>query len=245
MNVSCEACHGPGSRHVSWAQRPPASSSTRATDNGLTVHLTERRKVAWTIAPGTLKPMRSAPRTTSSEIDVCAQCHSRRSQITDGYYAGAPLPDFYEPATIEPSLYYPDGQQREEVTGSFLQSRWRTRASPAAVSRAPPATPGRKHALHGATPRAMTRPPTSSQTSAGAGASSAPRTYTDRRGATAVFACRPDLTSRPACRTPAPAVTRIDRHVGGRGGARWLGRMRRRSGFRNRVSRRRATTARR
>ena len=34
--------------------------------------------------PDTLKPMRSAPRTTSSEIDVCAQRHSRRSQITDG-----------------------------------------------------------------------------------------------------------------------------------------------------------------
>jgi Flp pilus assembly protein TadD len=125
MNVSCEACHGPGSRHVSWAQRAPPSSSTAATDNGLTVHLTERRQVAWTIAAGTLKPVRSTPRTTSSEIGVCAQCHSRRSQITDGYYAGAPLPDFYEPATIEPSLYYPDGQQREEVYthGSFLQSR--------------------------------------------------------------------------------------------------------------------------
>jgi predicted CXXCH cytochrome family protein len=125
MNVSCEACHGPGSRHVNWAQQAQSSRSTAGSDNGLTVHLTERRNVAWTIDAATLKPVRSAPRSTSSEIDTCAQCHSRRTQIADGYSAGAPLLDFYEPATLERSLYFPDGQQREEVYthGSFVQSR--------------------------------------------------------------------------------------------------------------------------
>jgi tetratricopeptide (TPR) repeat protein len=125
MNVSCEACHGPGSRHVNWAQQAKSPSSTAGNDNGLTVRLTERRNVAWTIDPATLKPVRSAPRTTSAEIDTCSPCHSRRTQIADGYSAGAPLLDFYEPATLEPTLYYPDGQQREEVYthGSFVQSR--------------------------------------------------------------------------------------------------------------------------
>ena len=125
MNVSCEACHGPGSRHVSWAQQAQSSPSTAATDNGLTVHLTERRNVAWNVDPATLKPVRSTPRTTSAEIGTCVPCHSRRTQIADGYSAGAPLLDFYEPATLEPRLYYPDGQQREEVYthGSFVQSR--------------------------------------------------------------------------------------------------------------------------
>ena len=125
MNVSCEACHGPGSRHVTWAQQAKSSSSTAGNDNGLTVHLTERRNVAWTIDPARLKPVRSAPRTTAAEINTCAPCHSRRTQIADGYTAGAPLLDFYEPATLEPTLYYPDGQQREEVYthGSFVQSR--------------------------------------------------------------------------------------------------------------------------
>src|SRR5262249_37699450 len=42
INVGCEACHGPGSRHATWA-RSPASSRQR--DNGLTVHLFERRNV--------------------------------------------------------------------------------------------------------------------------------------------------------------------------------------------------------
>ena len=122
INVGCEACHGPGSRHVTWARSPAAS---RPSDNGLTVHLLERRNVEWTLEPGTLRPVRSAPRTTSTEIDVCARCHSRRAQIAEGYNAGASLEDYYVPELIMPGLYYADGQQRDEVYtyGSFLQSR--------------------------------------------------------------------------------------------------------------------------
>jgi tetratricopeptide (TPR) repeat protein len=114
LNVACEACHGPGSIH--------AASSGRAT---LPVSLSERRGVQWSIDPATLLPKRSAPRTTSIEIDICAQCHSRREQIGEGYAAGAPLEDHYAPSLITPGLYYPDGQQRDEVYtyGSFLQSR--------------------------------------------------------------------------------------------------------------------------
>jgi tetratricopeptide (TPR) repeat protein len=122
INVGCEACHGPGSRHVTWAR---SSSASRPGENGLTIHFVERRGVGWTLEPGTLLPTRSAPRTTSIEIDVCAQCHSRRAQIAEGYAAGAPLEDYYAPDPIVPGLYYADGQQRDEVYtyGSFLQSR--------------------------------------------------------------------------------------------------------------------------
>jgi predicted CXXCH cytochrome family protein len=125
INVACEACHGPGSKHVEWARSASASSSGRSAVNGLTVELTERRDVGWSIDPNTLKPVRSKPRTTAREIDTCAPCHSRRAQIADGYTAGAPLLDFYLPATLEPPLYFADGQQRDEVYnyGSFLQSR--------------------------------------------------------------------------------------------------------------------------
>ncbi|HEX7087370.1 MAG TPA: tetratricopeptide repeat protein [Vicinamibacterales bacterium] len=125
MNVACEACHGPGSRHVEWANAPRWLRSMRWDDNGLPVHLTERRGVSWVIDLDTLVPARSQPRTTSVEIDTCAPCHARREQIAEGYVPGGVLRDHYVPDPITPDLYYADGQQREEVYtwGSFLQSR--------------------------------------------------------------------------------------------------------------------------
>jgi predicted CXXCH cytochrome family protein len=56
---------------------------------------------------------------------VCAQCHSRRAQIAEGYQAGRPFLDHYLPALLTPGLYHADGQQRDEVYiwASWLQSR--------------------------------------------------------------------------------------------------------------------------
>jgi len=120
LNVACEACHGPGSAHVSESRKPTGSEG-----RGLTVQLLERRGVRWDIDPSTHVPRRSVPRTTTAEISVCAQCHSRREQIAEAYTAGAPFEDYYAPSLITSGLYYPDGQQRDEVYthGSFLQSR--------------------------------------------------------------------------------------------------------------------------
>jgi predicted CXXCH cytochrome family protein len=58
-------------------------------------------------------------------VTVCAQCHSQRAQIAEGYVAGAPFEDYYLPALLAPGVYHPDGQQLDEVYthGSFLQSR--------------------------------------------------------------------------------------------------------------------------
>ena len=69
--------------------------------------------------------MRSQPRATGREIEVCAQCHARRGQIAEGYEAGKPLLDYYRPALLTSPLYHADGQQRDEVYnwGSFLQSK--------------------------------------------------------------------------------------------------------------------------
>jgi Flp pilus assembly protein TadD len=120
INVSCEACHGAGSRHVAWAAAP-----TEIPGKGLSPVLTERQDINWILDAESGNSRRSQPRTTNIEIDTCAPCHSRRSRISDSPETGGEFLDAYLPAMITPPLYYADGQIRDEVYvyGSFLQSR--------------------------------------------------------------------------------------------------------------------------
>lgn len=125
IHVGCEACHGPGARHVAWARAPSLLRRVLWRGNGVVAPLGDRRGVTWSIDPATGTAVRSQPRRDDGEIVVCAQCHSLRSQIADGYVAGANLHDHYVPAPLLPEFFFPDGQQREEVYtyASFLHSR--------------------------------------------------------------------------------------------------------------------------
>lgn len=122
INVSCEACHGPGSGHLAWAEDPKAYQGSLK--KGLVVDLSAFGEKRWEIDPGTGKPVRLQP-VDRSEVELCARCHARRSQLDDDAAPGDRFEDHYLPALLTDPLYFPDGKIEDEVYvyGSFLQSK--------------------------------------------------------------------------------------------------------------------------
>ena len=120
IDVSCEACHGPASSHVAWAE-----AGGKGKDRGLVHRLKDARVPEWNIDAETGVAVPSTPPRSAAEIRTCARCHSRRSVLDGEYTHGRPLTDTHLPATLQEPLYHADGQIRDEVYvhGSFLQSR--------------------------------------------------------------------------------------------------------------------------
>lgn len=105
IDVSCEACHGPGAAHVEFMNSPEsenASAQRIRRDLELPAFVSQK-----------------------DQINTCAPCHSLRQEITDDYVHGDEYMDHFDPMLPHPENYFADGQIRGEVYvyASFLQSK--------------------------------------------------------------------------------------------------------------------------
>jgi len=123
VNVSCESCHGAGARHVAWANK--AGGTSELQNFGLENRLDERRGVNWDIAPSAKIASRSKERDSVREIETCARCHARRSELVETEQVSKPLMDTHLPSLLTSPHFHPDGQIKEEdfEYASFLQSK--------------------------------------------------------------------------------------------------------------------------
>ncbi|MDQ9093179.1 multiheme c-type cytochrome [Pseudoalteromonas haloplanktis] len=117
MNVSCNACHGDTKQHVSWA-----NGDTNIKDKGFTIDITKKTPLFIRQPDGSMKS--AQPLKDSQQVQVCATCHARRSQLVDRTEPHNFLKEF-QPSLITPELYHVDGQVWDEdyVWGSFEQSK--------------------------------------------------------------------------------------------------------------------------
>ena len=104
IDVSCEACHGPGSVHVELA-------------NSRSLFWDRKRGYGLATLKGT---------DTRPQIETCAPCHSRRqASLAENFQPGDWYHDYYQNVLLSAGLYHADGQILDEVFehGSFVQSK--------------------------------------------------------------------------------------------------------------------------
>ena len=99
INVACESCHGPGSSHVEMVNEEGYSNE----QTGLF----------------------AKAKTNVEQVESCAPCHARRTELTDKFKIEEKFLDHFMPQTINEVFYEKDGQIKEEdyVYASFASSR--------------------------------------------------------------------------------------------------------------------------
>jgi predicted CXXCH cytochrome family protein len=104
IDVNCEACHGPGSRHIEWAKLPEMA---RSYDTNMDL------------------VVKTSSISSKQLVGLCAPCHSRRSSLGVFDHDQSDLLGNAVPGLPSTPTYFVDGQIRDEdyEYGSFTQSK--------------------------------------------------------------------------------------------------------------------------
>lgn len=104
INVSCESCHGPGSKHIAFINSSQYKSGETIGNAGF-----------W-------YAKNTNPQT---QLNTCAPCHARKADISNELIRSDEIMDDIIPQVISNEFYIADGQINEEdyEYGSFVQSK--------------------------------------------------------------------------------------------------------------------------
>lgn len=103
INVSCESCHGAGKQHVDF--------------------INDDYKLGERVVGSFMKLAKNSKQT--EELNTCAPCHARVSEISNSHIDSGEIMDNYIPQIPDTENYHADGQVNDEdyIYTSFLQSR--------------------------------------------------------------------------------------------------------------------------
>lgn len=103
INVSCESCHGAAKQHIDFINGDYKSGSR--------------------VAGSYMKLAKNAKQL--EELNTCAPCHARISEINGSHIGSSEIMDNYIPQIPDTEFYHADGQVNDEdyIYTSFLQSK--------------------------------------------------------------------------------------------------------------------------
>ncbi len=127
IDVSCEACHGPGADHAAQAGSSVISKwfTGYGVKNkfGLIVRFAD--SASHPASPTSQGTHQAITADSKLEVAACARCHARRMALRTDFQYHKNFLDEYVPELLRESIYHPDGQIQDEdyEYGSFLQSK--------------------------------------------------------------------------------------------------------------------------